>query len=569
MAGKKRSAIKTFCADVSRGPNEADIHMSSQVRKYRHQHGMRTTSLPSSGRRLSKKEREVALIRAGVEENPGPAPNRKGGKRPQHKAGFEPLLCNFHGAVPSANFVHFINVSKSIKDAAILATNFVETPICHSSGKDVYPVDVCVKANNSKIHYWCCPDCHLVLPVQNEDETWSSQVPGNKYRKPVGVAHVPTHQFVVPNQPAPEPVVVNDNPVIEVSQSTIDQVVNDHVVEDSAELLAAIPVPDPVPEPQQQPQSPPVPDPQKGGKPSSSNIAAAPAPPNVKLPVLEGHIAVGAELRALAWYATGCLCYTTTRTQVIETKEENRLAQQRNVERIKADVRFVEVKFRRLLPSSRSILLIMLFSVLGVLTVNNIPPRFNEWVASRPVPPQYPTNPYIEGCLKIGHFLLSTLRVSLSALLPQPEIRRELLKCIIPSFIVDRWYYNEDYAEYQRHYKVWLWEGLSFVPSIDPWLIGYACIGTLLIYEIYLLMNPLTMLYVPHIVSNLIYDFDRQTNADMVRTNIRPHFRRCAAVGVPDFASVECVSGCEIVTENYMARSNFFGEGLSIFSGSH
>lgn len=71
--------------------------------------------------------------------------------------------------------------------------------------------------------------------------------------------------------------------------------------------------------------------------------------------------------------------------------------------------------------------------------------------------------------------------------------------------------------------------------------------------------------YVPHLVSAVLFEYDRSMDADLVRASIRQKFRRMSCLPIPDFDLIKFVSGSELVCEQILRSQNFFGEGAASF----
>lgn len=71
--------------------------------------------------------------------------------------------------------------------------------------------------------------------------------------------------------------------------------------------------------------------------------------------------------------------------------------------------------------------------------------------------------------------------------------------------------------------------------------------------------------YVPHLVSAVLFEYDRNMDASVVRANIRQKFRRLSCMPIPDYDLIKFVSGSELVCEQILSTQNFFGEGAASF----
>jgi len=71
--------------------------------------------------------------------------------------------------------------------------------------------------------------------------------------------------------------------------------------------------------------------------------------------------------------------------------------------------------------------------------------------------------------------------------------------------------------------------------------------------------------YVPHVVSSVVADYSRGTNAEAVRSTVRMKISRLAALPIPDFDAVSFINGSETVAEVLLEREDFFWEGAACF----
>jgi hypothetical protein len=64
--------------------------------------------------------------------------------------------------------------------------------------------------------------------------------------------------------------------------------------------------------------------------------------------------------------------------------------------------------------------------------------------------------------------------------------------------------------------------------------------------------------YIPHLVSALVVEFDRNANSKTVKANIRPKFRRMAAFPMPDVNTIHYTVGTELIAMEIIKRSSYF-----------
>lgn len=69
--------------------------------------------------------------------------------------------------------------------------------------------------------------------------------------------------------------------------------------------------------------------------------------------------------------------------------------------------------------------------------------------------------------------------------------------------------------------------------------------------------------YVPHILSSVIAEYDRGTNAVTVRSTIRSRIRRLACFPLPDRDALVIISGTELMAETILETQDFFWEGAA------
>jgi len=71
--------------------------------------------------------------------------------------------------------------------------------------------------------------------------------------------------------------------------------------------------------------------------------------------------------------------------------------------------------------------------------------------------------------------------------------------------------------------------------------------------------------YCPHLVSCVLSEYDRDTNVEAARTNLRAKMRRLACLPLPDVDAVKFIEGSELVVEFLLDHTHFFGEGAACF----
>lgn len=69
--------------------------------------------------------------------------------------------------------------------------------------------------------------------------------------------------------------------------------------------------------------------------------------------------------------------------------------------------------------------------------------------------------------------------------------------------------------------------------------------------------------YVPHLVSAVVAEYDRGTNASSVATTIRQKFRRLAAFPLPDSDALQLLVGSETMAKHLLSTEDFFSEGAA------
>lgn len=72
--------------------------------------------------------------------------------------------------------------------------------------------------------------------------------------------------------------------------------------------------------------------------------------------------------------------------------------------------------------------------------------------------------------------------------------------------------------------------------------------------------------FVPHMVSCVVSEYDRGTNAEAARNTMRQKIRRLACLPIPDRDALAFINGTEIVCDQLLTRENFFWEGAVSFS---
>jgi len=86
----------------------------------------------------------------------------------------------------------------------------------------------------------------------------------------------------------------------------------------------------------------------------------------------------------------------------------------------------------------------------------------------------------------------------------------------------------------------------------------------------YYIMRPsqlrsLSVSYVDHLVSAVMAEYDRGTNATAARSTLRQKIRRLASLPIPDADALIFINGSELVCEQLLSQENFFWEGAACF----
>lgn len=71
--------------------------------------------------------------------------------------------------------------------------------------------------------------------------------------------------------------------------------------------------------------------------------------------------------------------------------------------------------------------------------------------------------------------------------------------------------------------------------------------------------------YVPHLVSSVMAEYDRGTNASAARSTLRQKMRRLASLPLPDEDALKFIVGSELVCEQLLSHEDFFWEGAACF----
>jgi hypothetical protein len=71
--------------------------------------------------------------------------------------------------------------------------------------------------------------------------------------------------------------------------------------------------------------------------------------------------------------------------------------------------------------------------------------------------------------------------------------------------------------------------------------------------------------YIPHLVSAVLAEYDRGTNAVAARSTLRQKMRRLACLPIPDEDALVFITGSELVCEQLLQSENFFAEGAACF----
>jgi hypothetical protein len=71
--------------------------------------------------------------------------------------------------------------------------------------------------------------------------------------------------------------------------------------------------------------------------------------------------------------------------------------------------------------------------------------------------------------------------------------------------------------------------------------------------------------YVPHMVSCVVSEYDRNTNVEAVKSTLRMRMRRLSSLPIPDSDALLFINGSELVIEQILSRDSFFWEGAACF----
>jgi hypothetical protein len=71
--------------------------------------------------------------------------------------------------------------------------------------------------------------------------------------------------------------------------------------------------------------------------------------------------------------------------------------------------------------------------------------------------------------------------------------------------------------------------------------------------------------YIPHLVSAVMAEYDRGTNAVAARSTMRQRIRRLACLPIPDEDALKFIVGTELVCEQLLDQEDFFWEGAACF----
>lgn len=119
----------------------------------------------------------------------------------------------------------------------------------------------------------------------------------------------------------------------------------------------------------------------------------------------------------------------------------------------------------------------------------------------------------------------------------------------------------------------WLaqFQAFSFIEDFVQWWPAASLVlgGTTLCFVPFVwprrVEKKIVVAYVPHLVSAVLFEYDRNMDANVVRANIRQKFRRLSCLPIPDFDLIKFVSGSELVCEQILLSQNFFGKGAASF----
>jgi len=71
--------------------------------------------------------------------------------------------------------------------------------------------------------------------------------------------------------------------------------------------------------------------------------------------------------------------------------------------------------------------------------------------------------------------------------------------------------------------------------------------------------------YVPHLVSSVMAEYNRGTNAIAARATLRQKMRQLASLPLPDKDALKLIAGSELVCEQLLTHEDFFWEGAACF----
>lgn len=71
--------------------------------------------------------------------------------------------------------------------------------------------------------------------------------------------------------------------------------------------------------------------------------------------------------------------------------------------------------------------------------------------------------------------------------------------------------------------------------------------------------------FIPHLVSAVVSEYDRGTNAVAVRSTVRQRIRRLSSLPIPDRDALTFINGSELVCEQLLSHEDFFWEGAACF----
>lgn len=235
---------------------------------------------------------------------------------------------------------------------------------------------------------------------------------------------------------------------------------------------------------------------------------------------------------------------TVTR-RVLPFVGERRLAPDRNVKAIEADMEIVQISCGK--GASTNFVHWPLVWMLLLFAVNWIGPvAIFDWLFSTGIgiPPVF----WTRLLMALRAYVVWRARPSFSAQVVawyNAWIRR----LVVYTLFVLLAALDEDFA------GAWLDVVKTYHTTIQ--LVFYVYVAALL----WTRKTRVCVVYAPHIVSSVILEYSRGTSAEVVRNTIRQRCMRLACLPVPDFDAVKIHHGSEIVAEFYMERQSFFEEG--------